>query len=377
MRSKISVTAKGKTKSLTEWAKETGLSYQKIYVLHQKGLLVQFLETGVMPKKKVIKYPVSPGDQIGYLTILEETDLRTSNGTVIFRCQCVCGKEKLYPKSSLVGEHHVSSCGCMQYKTVSEKLTKDLTGMTFGLVTVKRRAGMKGRYAAWEVEAPNGKTAIVSSQQLLQGGYTGQQIATLKAPQTRLGRIYTKYFKDQYEFQEWEEFEKWAIDAGYNEYSELCRHDEEKPYTKDNAFFRQKKTFVTINGVTKNLTGWAEQIGLTRERARQLNNEGRLEEYVLSGKPTPKQKGKLIADSKIETNRNNILEFLKTPHTDAEILEESGFRDMSYFRSKYIAPLLSENLIHGEATAIQTESGRKIITILYQVSTEQESKKNA
>lgn len=38
---------------------------------------------------------------------------------------------------------------------------------------------------------------------------------------------------------------------------------------------------ITINGETRNLKGWAALIGLTRERARQLHEKGRLEGRVL------------------------------------------------------------------------------------------------
>jgi hypothetical protein len=64
----------------------------------------------------------------GYLTVLEEVEDRSENGSVIWKCLCHCGKEVLKPASRLTSGR-VRSCSSGCFKTSGEK---DLTGKTFG-----------------------------------------------------------------------------------------------------------------------------------------------------------------------------------------------------------------------------------------------------
>lgn len=41
------------------------------------------------------------GIQLGHLTVLEATDHRSSQGSIIWRCRCDCGNEILLPSSSI------------------------------------------------------------------------------------------------------------------------------------------------------------------------------------------------------------------------------------------------------------------------------------
>lgn len=45
------------------------------------------------------------GIQLGHLTVLEATDHRSSQGSIIWRCRCDCGNEILLPSSSIRNSH--------------------------------------------------------------------------------------------------------------------------------------------------------------------------------------------------------------------------------------------------------------------------------
>ena len=51
------------------------------------------------------------GIQLGHLTVLEATDHRSSQGSIIWRCRCDCGNEILLPSSS-IRNSHIADCGC-------------------------------------------------------------------------------------------------------------------------------------------------------------------------------------------------------------------------------------------------------------------------
>lgn len=72
--------------------------------------------------------------RFGRLTAVEPTD-RREHGRVIWRCRCDCGREILLPRQSLIG-NDTTSCGCRGRGRARE----DLTGRTFGRVTVERFA---------------------------------------------------------------------------------------------------------------------------------------------------------------------------------------------------------------------------------------------
>lgn len=60
------------------------------------------------------------GQRYGRLVAVEPTSDRDASGTVVWRCMCDCGREKLVPGKNLTGGN-TKSCGCLQadnvYKT--------------------------------------------------------------------------------------------------------------------------------------------------------------------------------------------------------------------------------------------------------------------
>ena len=54
------------------------------------------------------------GQKFGKLLVLEETNQRSTNSTVIWKCQCDCGNI-CYVNSSLLKKGATTSCGCINY----------------------------------------------------------------------------------------------------------------------------------------------------------------------------------------------------------------------------------------------------------------------
>lgn len=91
--------------------------------------------------------------KFGRLTALEATEKRI-NKSVVWRCQCECGKECFISAASL-RSGRTKSCGCL--KQESDKKPKgnviDLIGQKFGHLTVISRNGSDQRgEALWECE---------------------------------------------------------------------------------------------------------------------------------------------------------------------------------------------------------------------------------
>ena len=81
------------------------------------------------------------GRRVGRLIVLEPTKKRQSNGCVVWKCLCVCGKETFVRSSHLVSGD-VQSCGCLRYERVGD--AKRIHGM-HGTPTYKVWDSMKQR----------------------------------------------------------------------------------------------------------------------------------------------------------------------------------------------------------------------------------------
>lgn len=79
---------------------------------------------------------VNVGDQVGRLTLIAKVG-KTSNGSYIYECLCVCGNTKRVQSSSL-NSGLVQSCGCLFKEVHSERLK------THGKSKIKDR-----EYGAW------------------------------------------------------------------------------------------------------------------------------------------------------------------------------------------------------------------------------------
>ena len=74
--------------------------------------------------------------QFGYLTVLNKTNERGSDRSIIWECKCSCGKI-LKVNGSNLRSGHTTSCGCKRLKhlTKYQWQSKDLSNQSFGLLT--------------------------------------------------------------------------------------------------------------------------------------------------------------------------------------------------------------------------------------------------
>lgn len=113
------------------------------------------------------------GQRFGKLTVIS-LDHRSStpNGTIknYWLCKCDCGKEKVIRGDALLNGYS-TSCGCVRSASISERMTVDLTGQQFGLLTVLHRAEKKnkGRHVIWLCQCKCGNLKEVNSSDLVTG----------------------------------------------------------------------------------------------------------------------------------------------------------------------------------------------------------------
>lgn len=107
------------------------------------------------------------GQKIGYLTVLGPTEKR-DNGGVVWKCQCDCGKICYIPTSNL-SRKHTTSCGCMKYKIVSDKLKLKLLGKTFEYLTVIEELPSENYESKWLCQCKCGNTIIATGWHLTKG----------------------------------------------------------------------------------------------------------------------------------------------------------------------------------------------------------------
>lgn len=79
--------------------------------------------------------------RFGRLVALYPTEER-QGGKIIWLCKCDCGNEVKVPIDRLTGKN-TQSCGCLSKEKTSERFCIDLTGQTFGKLTVIKRDNTK------------------------------------------------------------------------------------------------------------------------------------------------------------------------------------------------------------------------------------------
>lgn len=181
----------------------------------------------------------------------------------------------------------------------------DLTGKRFGKLTVIGEAGHRGKELAWLCQCDCGNKTVVIGNNLKRGHTKscGCLQVTHKATGTRLYTIwqrmkdrtlnknshaYGRYGKRGITLcDEWrdsfEAFRDWALSNGYKDTLSVDRIDNNRGYSPDNCRWVNVKTqsnnrsschLLTYNGETKNVTQWAETIGM---------NPVTLESRIISG----------------------------------------------------------------------------------------------
>ncbi len=184
----------------------------------------------------------------------------------------------------------------------------DLSGTRYGSLVALAIVGRKNKKAAWLCQCDCGKTSIVTSDHLRSGktkscGCTrGTHFSKLNANQTTHGKSYSTEYKiwqgmmqrchntdcggyaeyggrGIFVCDEWHTFEKFYADMGprpSNRYS-LDRLNNDGPYSPANCEWRtlsqqqrnrRDTVHLTIDGTTKPLSDWAEEVGVPHQTIR-------------------------------------------------------------------------------------------------------------
>ncbi len=110
------------------------------------------------------------GQRFGRLTVLEKSDGRSGDGSVLWRCRCDCGGVT-FGTSHALTHGRKQSCGCIKQDNLHPQTVKDLTGQRFGMLVaikpVEQRTGSGG--AVWLCECDCGCECHVSSTSLVEG----------------------------------------------------------------------------------------------------------------------------------------------------------------------------------------------------------------
>lgn len=102
------------------------------------------------------------GRKFGKLTVIEKTDERYVDGSVLYLCKCECGKE-IKSTSSRLKSGHIKACGDPIHQV------EDLTGKKFGRLTVASYAGRKNNKTYWNCTCECGNNAVADSYALKNG----------------------------------------------------------------------------------------------------------------------------------------------------------------------------------------------------------------
>lgn len=70
------------------------------------------------------KSKIKIGEKYNFLTVIEKTNKRTKNGSIIFKCLCDCGKYIDVVSSNLLN-NHTKSCGCYHDLISKERMLKN------------------------------------------------------------------------------------------------------------------------------------------------------------------------------------------------------------------------------------------------------------
>ncbi len=105
------------------------------------------------------------GQKFGRLTVLEPAE--NVGRDTAWRCRCECGSEAVV-KTGNLRSGNVRSCGCLRDDYIRGKRL-DLTGQVFGRLTALERAeGMNG-HTAWRCRCGCGNETVVRTGSLLSG----------------------------------------------------------------------------------------------------------------------------------------------------------------------------------------------------------------
>lgn len=233
----------------------------------------------------------------------------------LFRCDC--GKLKS-ARVSNVENGHSTSCGCWKRERESGP-KRSLVGKKYGLLTVVAWGGMmpgknQGQ-ASWICKCECGSETQVREPNLMRGLSKSCGCMTVKS-QIKHGLSKTNFISKYRSFCQtravlnevhpWKTLESFKRDT-FRLYLEvdgdnhkgiiLVRIDPLKPFSKSNVQWvkgrnlpynlsmtgkkiERSRIFFTHKGKTHSQSEWAQIIGVSRERIRQVMNQGRLGQFI-------------------------------------------------------------------------------------------------
>ena len=107
------------------------------------------------------------GQRFGRWTVVGEAHKKGEK--VSWLCRCDCGNSAVVMGGSLA-QGTSRSCGCLKREKTSANLSKDMTGLLFGLLTVMSRAGSsKTGQAEWRCKCQCGNIVFVRGAHLRNG----------------------------------------------------------------------------------------------------------------------------------------------------------------------------------------------------------------
>ena len=112
------------------------------------------------------------GQHFGRWTVINITDKRTKNRTIIWHCKCECGNEKDVDGYTLKSGQS-QSCGCLQKELATKKCQKgrlDLTGKRFGkLIALYPIYSKEGKHTLWHCKCDCGNECDIDMGNLRSG----------------------------------------------------------------------------------------------------------------------------------------------------------------------------------------------------------------
>ena len=106
------------------------------------------------------------GQKFGRLTVLYRAESR--KGCTYWHCRCECGVEKDVPAGALK-KGSTRSCGCLNREVQQHLRSVDLIGQRFGRLTVVGFAGFRNRTGVWNCKCDCGNTVEVRTGDLKSG----------------------------------------------------------------------------------------------------------------------------------------------------------------------------------------------------------------
>lgn len=202
---------------------------------------------------------IAPGTVFSRYTVIKKVESDQASGQW-YLCRCECGTEKIV-RGTYLRTGRIQSCGCLRKERQLEAVSK--------------HGGYKNRlYHVWDGMIQR----CTNPKHPSYGYYGGRGIEVC----------------DEW-LHSFEAFREWALVNGYDESAgqwecTLDREDTDGGYNPSNCRWvtqqvqmnnTRRCSKVTIDGVTKNLTQWAQEIGIDRNRLYKAKMRGKdVSEYI-------------------------------------------------------------------------------------------------